>query len=160
MPRIDRSVSRRSTIIQLAAVALGGIVPVRSATKPAAPHPLNPRFAGAFVNWGPRGREVTLQGWEKWLNQAPSSVLGVDFYAQSTWRDFYTLDWVPGFWKKLNPARNVVWSVPLTVKGTPLKDVADGLHDARRLLRRERISFGYALAFRASNNSITNGDDS
>jgi hypothetical protein len=131
MPRIDRSVSRRSTIIQLAAVALSGIVPVRSATKPAARHPLNPaKFAGAFVNWGPHGREVTLQGWEKWLNQAPSSVLGVDFYAQSTWRDFFTLDWVPGIWKKLNPARNVVWSVPLTVKGTPLKDVADGLHDA------------------------------
>ena len=40
------------------------------------------------------------------------------------------LTWVPGIWKKLNPARNVVWSVPLTVKGTPLADVADGLHDA------------------------------
>ncbi len=40
------------------------------------------------------------------------------------------MSWVPGIWKKLNPARNVVWSVPLTVKGTPLADVADGLHDA------------------------------
>jgi hypothetical protein len=37
---------------------------------------------------------------------------------------------VPGIWKKLNPARNVVWSVPLTVKGTPLREVVDGLHDA------------------------------
>ena len=131
MPRIDRSVSRRSTIVQLAAVALSGIVPARSATKPAARQLSNPaRFAGAFVNWGPRGREVTLQAWEKWLNQAPSSVVGVDFYGQTTWQDFFTVNWVPGFWKKLNPARNVVWSVPLTLKGTALKDVADGLHDA------------------------------
>jgi hypothetical protein len=88
------------------------------------------KLAGAFVNWGPVGRERTLQSWEKWLNQVPSSVLGVDFYAQSTWEDYVRLNWVPGIWNKLNPARNVVWSVPLTVKGTPLADVASGMHDA------------------------------
>ena len=87
------------------------------------------KFAGAFVNWGPVGRERMLQTWEKWLKQPRSSVLGVDFYGQTTWDDFHTLDWVPGVWKKLNPSRNVVWSVPLTVKGTPLADVANGLHD-------------------------------
>ena len=131
MPPTDRSVSRRWAIIQLAAVALSGTAPFPSQTKPAAHHPLNPaKFAGAFVNWGPHGREITLQRWEKWLNQAPSSVVGVDYYGQSTWQDFFTLNWVPGIWKRLNSARNVVWSVPLTVKGTALKDVADGLHDA------------------------------
>jgi hypothetical protein len=88
-----------------------------------------PKLAGAFVNWGRNGRETTLQQWEKWLGQPPSSVLGVDFYAQSTWDDYAGLSWVPGVWNELNPARNVVWSVPLTVKGTPLADVADGLHD-------------------------------
>jgi hypothetical protein len=88
------------------------------------------KFAGAFVNWGPVGREHTLQIWEKWLRQPPSSVLGVDFYAGETWDDFFKLNWVPGIWNKLNPARNVVWSVPLSVKGTALADVADGLHDA------------------------------
>jgi hypothetical protein len=88
------------------------------------------KFAGAFVNWGPVGREHTLQAWEKWLKQKPSSVLGVDFYGQTTWEDFSKLSWVPGVWKKLNPARNVVWSIPLTMKGTPLADVAEGLHDA------------------------------
>jgi hypothetical protein len=90
----------------------------------------NSKLAGAFVNWGADGREHTLQAWEKWLGQAPSSVLGVDFYAQSSWQDFSGLSWVPDIWKKLNPARNVVWSVPLTVKGTPLADVANGMHDA------------------------------
>lgn len=131
MPRNDRSATRRTAIIQLAAVALSGIVPVGGAAKPAARRSFAPaKFAGAFVNWGPHGREFMLQAWEKWLNQEPSSVLGVDFYAQSTWQDFSTLSWVPGIWKKLNPARNVVWSVPLTVKGTALKEVAEGLHDA------------------------------
>jgi hypothetical protein len=56
--------------------------------------------------------------------------LGVDFYGQTTWEDFSRLNWVPGVWKKLNPARNVVWSIPLTMKGTPLAEIADGLRDA------------------------------
>lgn len=110
-----------------AILALGGAGSAHSEPKVA---PMPAKFAGAFVNWGPDGRERTLQVWEKWLNQKPSSVLGVDFYAQSTWEDYSRLSWVPGIWKKLNPARNVVWSMPLTVKGTPLADVAEGLHDA------------------------------
>jgi len=89
-----------------------------------------PKLAGAFVNWGKVGREATLQQWEQWLGHQPSSVPAVDFYAQSTWDDYAGLSWVPGIWRKLNPARNVVWSIPLTVKGTPLADVADGLQDA------------------------------
>ena len=87
------------------------------------------KFAGAFVNWGPIGREQTLLQWEKWLKQKPSSVLGVDFYGEASWQDFHKLTWVPGIWKNLNPSRNVSWSVPLTITGTPLADVASGLHD-------------------------------
>ncbi|MFL6792620.1 MAG: glycoside hydrolase family 26 protein [Bradyrhizobium sp.] len=70
-----------------------------------------------------------MQAWENWLKQQPSSVLGVDFYGQSTWENFRKFSWVPGIWKKLNPARNVVWSVPLTVMGTPLAEIANGLYD-------------------------------
>jgi hypothetical protein len=88
------------------------------------------KFAGAFVNWGAVGREHTLEAWERWLAQKPSSVLGVDFYAGTSWEDFSKLGWLPGFWKKLNPDRNVVWSMLLTAEGTPLADVAAGLHDA------------------------------
>ena len=116
----------------VAAVALSGFVAAHGQSDPGARAASNSKkFAGAFVNWGPAGRERSLQLWEKWLQQRPSSVLGVDFYgSQSSWEDFSRLNWVPGLWKKLNPARNVVWSVPLTVKGTPLADVAGGLHDA------------------------------
>jgi len=120
----------RILVLILAIVALGG-----AATSPQQAWAASglastpPKLAGAFVNWGQTGRERTLQQWEKWLGQPPSSVPGVDFYAQSTWDDYAGLSWVPGVWNELNPARNVVWSMPLTVKGTPLADVADGLHD-------------------------------
>jgi hypothetical protein len=118
-------------IVAVGAMVLSGIVAAHAESHTVSRVISNPaKFAGAFVNWGPDGRERTLQVWEKWLNQPPSSVLGVDFYAQSTWEDFAKLSWVPGIWRKLNPARNVVWSMPLTVRGTPLADVADGLHDA------------------------------
>jgi hypothetical protein len=124
--RTPRSRGRRLAIV-LGVLVLGGIVAACGEAN-AASNP--PKLAGAFVNWGAVGREHTLQIWEKWLRQAPSSVLGVDFYGQSTWQDFSRFSWVPGVWKKLNPARNVVWSVPLTLTGTPLADVADGKHDA------------------------------
>jgi hypothetical protein len=91
---------------------------------------LSAKFAGAFVNWGERGREYTLREWEDWLNRPRSSVLSLDFYAHSTWADFLEYRWVPALWKSINPDRNVVWSFPLTVKGTPLADVANGSHDS------------------------------
>ena len=118
--------------VMIAAIlALSGTSPAYGETKAASRGPSNSaKFAGAFVKWGPNGREGELQVWEKWLNQKPSSVLGVDFYGQEAWEDYSKFSWVPGIWKKLNPARNVVWSVPLTVKGTPLADVANGLYDA------------------------------
>jgi hypothetical protein len=117
---------RQSLTAVLVGLALAGLPSGETKAAPGIPS----KLAGAFVNWGPHGRELTLQAWEKWLGQKPSSVVGVDFYAESTWEDFSRLSWVPGVWKKLNPARNVVWSVPLTVKGTPLADVANGMHDA------------------------------
>ncbi|MBR0797065.1 hypothetical protein JQ615_16860 [Bradyrhizobium jicamae] len=123
-------ISRRAALA-LAAVTLSGLSVVEAA--PSRGSRLargSARFAGAFVNWGETGREHALQAWEKWLNQPPSSVIGVDFYGQASWDDFHSFDWVPGLWKKLNPARNLVWSVPLTITGTPLADVAGGLHDS------------------------------
>ena len=132
MRRTELSRNRRRilTLAIAAAAMVFGIVAVQGQTRTPARFSDAARFGGAFVNWGPIGREHTLQAWEKWLGQKPSSVLGVDFYAQTTWEDYSRLSWVPGIWKKLNPARNVVWSMPLTVKGTPLADVAEGLHDA------------------------------
>jgi hypothetical protein len=129
MVRIDR---RRfaATVVPVVLMALGAPAVAKGGAKYASHLGSNPaKFAGAFVNWGSVGREHSLQAWESWLRQPPSSVLGVDFYA-STWEEFHSFSWVPGLWKKLNPARNVVWSVPLTITGTPLAEVADGLHDS------------------------------
>jgi hypothetical protein len=134
MLRIDRRHGARvlkSLAGAIAALALSGLVVTQGETKAASRNiSTPPKLAGAFVNWGEIGREHNLEIWEKWLKQPPSSVLGVDFYAQSTWEEFSRITWVPGIWKKLNPARNVVWSVQLTTKGTALADVADGMHDA------------------------------
>jgi hypothetical protein len=122
-------VRARGIALVFAALACGGgTAPVGADKARAASIP--PKLTGAFVKWGSIGREHSLQTWERWLSQRPSSVLGVDFYADSSWEDFHKWAWVPGIWKKLNPARNVVWSVPLTAKGTPLSEVADGSHDA------------------------------
>lgn len=135
MPPIDRTrrrqVAFRRLVLFVTAFVLsilllaraGSVADSRTVSSP-------PKLAGAFVNWGSVGREHTLQSWEKWLKQPPSSVLGLDFYGQSSWDDFHNFSWVPGIWQKLNPGRNVVWSVPLTITGTPLADVANGLHDA------------------------------
>jgi hypothetical protein len=117
----------------VAAAALSGIFSACGETQAAvASHAVSDsrKFAAAFVNWGTDGRELNLRKWEAWLDQPASSVLAIDFYSDSTWASFFEFSWLPGFWKKLNPARNVVWSVPLTVKGTSLADVASGLHDA------------------------------
>jgi hypothetical protein len=124
-------IKRRSRILA-ALVGLLGIAawiafPGISEARNAGPMPA--KLAGAFVNWGADGREKMLQAWEKWLGRPRSSVLGLDYYAKDTWDDFEKLSWVPGVWLKLNPERNVVWSVPLTVKGTPLAEVAQGDHD-------------------------------
>ena len=125
--RRSRWLTRGLSLI-LTVAALAGVLSARGATNVASGTASNSsRLAGAFVNWGPDGRERTLEIWEQWLDQAPSSVVGVDFYAESTWQDFFRLNWVPGIWKRLNPKRNVVWSMPLTVKGTRLAEVASGV---------------------------------
>lgn len=127
--RSSATKARRCLAVALAFVTIGASAVVDAQSSPARVTSAPAKFGGAFVDWGADGRERMLQAWEKWLNHKPSSVLGVDFYAQTTWEDYSKLSWVPGVWKTLNPARNVVWSVPLTVVGTPLSDVARGLHD-------------------------------
>jgi hypothetical protein len=128
MPRID--LARRGLLMLAASYAAGGFTAAYGKTNPSPRAAADSaKLAGAFVNWGSVGRERTLQDWEKWLNQKPSSVIAVDFYGEETWEQFSKFNWVPGIWKKLNPARIVVWSMPLTMKGTPLADVAAGKYD-------------------------------
>lgn len=128
MPPID--LARRSLLMLAASCAAGGLTSAYGKTGQSPPTGADAaKLAGAFVNWGAVGREHTLQAWEKWLNQKPSSVIAVDFYGEETWEQFLGFTWVPGVWKKLNPARIVVWSMPLTMKGTPLAEVAAGRYD-------------------------------
>jgi hypothetical protein len=113
MPRIDRSVSKRSTIIQLAAVALSGIVPVCSATKPAAHHALNPaRFAGAFCELGTaRPRDYVARLGEM---AEPGAIVagGRRLLCSIDMAGFFHVGLGAGYLQKAQPARNVVWSAP------------------------------------------------
>jgi hypothetical protein len=128
MSRIKRGYRVLAALIGLIGVAAWIALPGIAEARDAGAMPA--KLTGAFVNWGADGREKMLQAWEKWLKRPRSSVLGLDFYAKETWDDYVQLSWVPGVWAKLNPERNVVWSVPLTVKDTPLAEVAEGGHDA------------------------------
>jgi hypothetical protein len=96
-PRRRKKHGVKRLVLFLAAFVLTVLLLARVDSNAASRAAANPsKFAGAFVNWGPVGREHTLQAWEKWLKQKPSSVLGVDFYGQTTWEDFSKLSWVPG----------------------------------------------------------------
>ncbi|GEP10571.1 hypothetical protein MMMDOFMJ_2130 [Methylobacterium gnaphalii] len=103
------------------------------ASGPSLARPLSPampaKCAGAFVDWGTGGRETNLRLWEASLRQPASSVPAIDFYGQATWDDFRQFAWLPAFWAKANPRRKLVWSIPLTVAGTDLIAVGEGLHD-------------------------------
>jgi hypothetical protein len=75
MFRIDRTAAVRlqrimkRLAIVLAILALAGVASVDRAAKAASGIASNSaKLAGAFVNWGPVGRERTLEAWEQWLN--------------------------------------------------------------------------------------------
>jgi hypothetical protein len=85
---------------------------------------------GVYVDWGnPHGRESSVESFEAWLGR--TGLLALDFFPGDTWSNFAaTAKWLPGYWWQHNPNRNLVWSIELTLPGTPLSDVAAGLHDA------------------------------
>jgi hypothetical protein len=92
---------------------------------------------GMFVTWAQNpdgtdggGREASLRVIEQSLKLPPSSLLALDYYGNDTWPEMTKYSWVPAYWARMNPARKLIWSIALTMKGTTLKDVADGSHDA------------------------------
>ncbi len=76
------------------------------------------------------GRETNIRAWEETLRLPASSLLALDYYGNETWEEMISRQWVPGYWARRNPSRKLIWSIPLTMKGTPLGDVVKGLHDA------------------------------
>ena len=86
------------------------------------------------------GREEGLQDWERRLGRPASSLIATDFYGEGNWSSFAAAKWKPGLWSKQNRLRKLAWSIPLTFKGTPLKDVAAGLHDSDFRVAAEAIA--------------------
>jgi Glycosyl hydrolase family 26 len=85
---------------------------------------------GVYVDWGsPAGRESNVEAFEKWLGDG--GLLALDFLPGGGWSELAQgADWQPGFWQEHNASRNLVWSVPLTLRGTNLNEVAAGGGDA------------------------------
>jgi hypothetical protein len=115
------------------------------APRAAASHVL-PRM-GMFVLWAQLpdgtdlgGREANLRDWEARLRLPTASLLALDFYGKDTWADMRNLAWLPAYWAKRNPNRKLIWSIPLTMRGTPLADVAAGLHDGEFQTAAESIA--------------------
>jgi hypothetical protein len=91
---------------------------------------------GMFVAWAQKpdktdlgGRETNLRMWEERLGLARSTLVALDFYGDEHWESLISMHWLPGYWARRNADRKLVWSIHLTAKGTPLTDVAHGLHD-------------------------------
>jgi hypothetical protein len=97
--------------------------------------PPSPPPMGMFVRWAQApdgtdrgGREATLREREQSLNLPPSSLVALDFFGIDGWEEMAKYNWVPAYWRRANPARKLIWSIALTMKGTTLKEVASGAH--------------------------------
>jgi len=67
-----------------------------------------------------------LRAREESLNLPPSSLVALDYFGVDSWADMAKYNWIPAYWRQKNPARTLIWSIALTMKGTALKEVAAG----------------------------------
>jgi len=96
-----------------------------------------PARMGMFVRWAQEpdgtdrgGREAFLRAREESLNLPPSSLVALDYFGVDSWAEMAKYNWIPAYWRQKNPARKLIWSIALTMKGTALKEVAAGARDA------------------------------
>jgi hypothetical protein len=121
----------KRALLLIGALSLPLIAGACGAARPAMPR------MGMFVLW-PRdadgtdrgGREANLRAREQSLGLPPSSLLALDYFGADSWQAMAEYAWVPAYWRRANPARELIWSIGLTMKGTTLKEVAGGAHDA------------------------------
>jgi hypothetical protein len=79
-------------------------------------------------------RELGMEAWERMLNRPKDSLIAEDFYGDgsNTWAGMTApVNGLgkPREWAAANPRRKLLWSIPLTMPGAPLADVASGAHD-------------------------------
>ena len=106
----------------------------------AAPAPL-----GVYLGNGGSG-VARLPAFMQWLGREPDNIL--DFFAYDSWASLESdAEWTCSSWRGLGPrplVKAVTFSVPLTSRGTPLEDVASGLHDGSfRAVARSMVAMGW-----------------
>ncbi|HEY0191649.1 MAG TPA: RICIN domain-containing protein [Kofleriaceae bacterium] len=92
---------------------------------------------GAYVDGfsaagaGGATKEDNLRLLEQYLGVPIGSMRALEYGNNDSWAGFQSgFGWSTGGWYAANPARKMQWSVPMTVWGTSLADVAAGGYDA------------------------------
>jgi Glycosyl hydrolase family 26 len=134
-----RMQNRAALLIASAAVAT-----VLSTAAPADPLASDLPRMGAFQDNRPytqsgatisAQREAGMEAWERMLDRPKDSLIAEDFYGDgsNTWAGMTApVNGLgkPGEWAAANPKRKLIWSIPLTMPGASLAEVAEGKRDA------------------------------
>jgi hypothetical protein len=120
------------------------VVSIAALANPGAPTSIGPPRMGSFQDNRPYAkpgttvsaqREAGLKAWEFMLGRPVDSLIAEDFYGDgsNTWAGMTAPAnglGKPREWQAANSKRKLLWSIPLTMPGVPLADVAEGRHDA------------------------------
>jgi hypothetical protein len=105
----------------------------------------DPQPIGVYLGNGATGA-ARLPSFSKWLGREPDGIL--DFFAYDSWPSFESdAAWTCASWRGTGPlpvTPAAAFSVPLTIQGTPLSEVAAGRHDSSFLaVARSMVANGW-----------------
>jgi hypothetical protein len=143
MPKVQPRATRSGDLIGYSAVLAFCILALAPGVFAEAPLPL-----GVYLGNGETG-VARMPQFTKWFGREPDRVL--DFLAYDSWSSFESdARWTCESWRALGKKSVVsamTFSVPLTVQGTRLADVAAGAHDRSYLaVARDMIDNGWGSA--------------
>jgi len=134
---------RNRFVIFVAHAVTATVVSIAALADPSASASIDLPRMGAFQDNRPYAkpgttisaqREAGLKAWELMLGRPYNSLIAEDFYGDGsdTWAGMTAPAaglGKPKDWKAANPKRRLLWSIPLTLPGASLADVANGRHD-------------------------------
>jgi hypothetical protein len=107
-----------------------------------------PPLLGVFTDgYGPAEKEANVEALESYLGIPGGSLTVLAYGNNSSWSGFESgWGWAIGNWRSAGPSRVINWSVPLTVNGSPLSEVASGADDSYFLHAAQQIAQYYPQA--------------
>jgi Glycosyl hydrolase family 26 len=142
MPRLQPRAARPRVPVRFTAILSLCVLAVVPAVLAEAPLPLGVYLGNGLTGVG------RVPAFAKWLGRDPDRIL--DFLAYDSWKSFESdARWTCESWAagKRPVVAAITLSVPLTVQGTPLSDVASGAHDQTYLaVARYMVQNGWGRA--------------